>query len=136
VADRLDQGPGGALFVLDGASGVCAAVTHPAQGLSFAGAGDFDGDGRSDLLLRDAGGQLFDWTMSGATVLHDDLVTSLAAGQSVIGTRDYTGDGRADILLADAPTPGGAPGGWTLLAMHGPTITATSHLTSLPDGWS
>jgi hypothetical protein len=129
VADQLDQAPGGDLFVLDGASGVRAAVSQSAQGLSFAGAGDFDGDGRSDLLLQTAGGQLRDWTMAGATVLRDDLVTTLAAGQSVVGTQDYTGDGRADILLHDAA------GGWTLLAMHGATITATTQYAALPNGW-
>jgi hypothetical protein len=56
-------------------------------------------------------------------------VTTLAAGQSVAGTQDHTGDGRADILLHDAA------GGWTLLAMHGATITATTQSPTLPNGW-
>jgi hypothetical protein len=135
TADVLRQAPGGDLFVLDGASGVQSPVSQSAAGLSFVAAADFDGDGRSDLLLQGSqpqgsGGELYDWTMSGASVLRSDLVTLLGDGQTVAGTDDYTGDGRADILLANAGS-----GSWTLLAMHGGTVAGSTNLASLPDGW-
>jgi hypothetical protein len=135
TADVLRQAPDGALYVLDGASLVQSAVSSSAAGLSFVAAADFDGDGRSDLLLQGTlpqgtGGALYDWTMSGATVLRSDLVTVLGSGQMVARVQDYTGDGRADILLAN-----GGSGGWTLLAMHGGTVASSTNLASLPDAW-
>jgi hypothetical protein len=134
VADGLRQVSGGDLFVMNGADDAKTAVSLPAAGLSFVGAADFDGDSRSDLLLQGAGAELYDWAMSGALVLHSDLVTTLGVGQSVAGVKDYT-DGQAGILLYNDPAQSGGAGSWTLLAMHGTSIANATQYSSLPDGW-
>ncbi len=68
-------------------------------GWRFAGSGDFDGDGRGDVLWRDGGGTLAVW----AGQLNGGFAGRLLAYQPgpqwhVAGTGDFNGDGRADIL--------------------------------------
>jgi FG-GAP-like repeat/FG-GAP repeat len=64
------------------------------------GAGDFDGDGRSDLLWRSDGGELSTWQMAhgGAAAAYYMLPSTLTSWR-VENTGDFNGDGRSDILL-------------------------------------
>jgi hypothetical protein len=133
VGDLLRQASSGDLFLLDGADGVMSALSRPAAGMGFAGAGDLDGDGRADILLRDAGGGLHDWTMNGAAVLRDDLITTLPATTSVLRVADINGDGRADLVLHD--TAPGAASPYTLLTMDGAHILSSAGAATLPDAW-
>ena len=71
---------------------------------TVAGAGDFDGDGYSDILLWNAGTQtgtmLF---MSGDHVVRRRVFQpGTASSWAVAGIADFTGDGRSDVLLRDA----------------------------------
>jgi hypothetical protein len=68
------------------------------SGWSVAGIGDFDGDGKSDLLWRDAAGHVAVWEMDGATFLRGDTVSVISPDWRVAGTGDFDGDGRSDIL--------------------------------------
>jgi orotate phosphoribosyltransferase-like protein len=133
VGDLLRQSAAGNLFLLDGAQAVMTALSRPAAGMSFVAAGDLDGDARADILLRDGAGGLHDWTMNGANVVSDDLITTLSAGTTVLQLADMTGDGRADILLHD--TAPGAVSPYTLLAMDGPHILSSAGSATLPDAW-
>ncbi len=64
--------------------------------------GDFDGDGQSDLLLRnEATGELQVWTMNGTT--RTGVLTTTPTGITdvnwrVSGTNDVDGDGRTDVV--------------------------------------
>ena len=63
---------------------------------------DFNGDGISDILLRNDDGSLFDLlgTQSGGFVNNgNQSFASLATGWHVDGTGDFNGDGRVDLLL-------------------------------------
>ena len=88
---------------------------------------DFDGDGKSDILLRDAGtGQTQAWLMNGATVA-STVVTDQNAGvyDSISGLQaqgggDFDGDGKSDVLWRDATT--GDLSVWTTI--NGTTIVA------------
>ena len=133
VADLLRQSAAGDLFLLNGADAVMTALSRSAQGLAFIGTGDFNGDGRSDLLLQDGAGGLHDWTMNGASVQADDLVTTLTSSMSVALIRDVTSDGRADIVLQD--NAAGAAHPYTLLAMDGGHIQSSTGMDALPDAW-
>jgi hypothetical protein len=62
------------------------------------GTGDFNGDGRSDILWRNDSGALADWlaTPNGGFVANFGVNVPL--DWKVAGTGDYNGDGRDDIL--------------------------------------
>jgi hypothetical protein len=62
--------------------------------------GDFDGDGRADLLVEDEStGTRTVWLMSGAgDAIIEDLQGLGVAGNSLAASGDFDGDGRADLL--------------------------------------
>ena len=65
--------------------------------------GDFDGDGKSDLLLQYADtGALYVWEMNGQTIKTGGFVGGYdgpGAKWQVKSTADFNGDGKSDILL-------------------------------------
>ena len=64
------------------------------------GTGDFNGDGKSDILFQNTGGQVTIWLMTGATPTTEALVgANPGPSWHVIGTGDYNGDGKSDILF-------------------------------------
>ena len=67
----------------------------------IAGTGDFNGDGRTDILWRHDGGTVTDWlgTESGGFANnHANAGAAAAIDWHVVGTGDFNGDGRDDIL--------------------------------------
>ena len=71
------------------------------------GVGDFDGDGKSDILWRHrTTGDLWTWPMHGATQLSQTHIGSADVGYKVVGIGDYDGDGKADILLRHQTSEG------------------------------
>ena len=78
--------------------------------------GDFDGDGRSDILWRHVNGSLHVWFMDGSAVVSGASLPPVSAAWSVVGTGDFDGDGRDDILWRHA---GGALYEWL---MSGATV--------------
>jgi len=95
-----------------------------------AGFGDMDGDGRADVLWRNAStGTNEVWLMRGLTYSVIPL-PSRAVRYRVAAFRDFSGDGRADVLFHDRATGESAawvlgPSGWvSSLAVPGaPTGT-------------
>lgn len=71
----------------------------------FVGSGDFDGDGRSDVLWRNDGGAMWDFlgTASGGVRNNgDNSWTMTPASLQIVSLADFNGDGRDDILWRDA----------------------------------
>ena len=66
--------------------------------------GDFNGDGRDDVLLRHANGRWHYYPMNGRTVLPGAGSASLTGNPtvSVAGIGDLNGDGRDDVLVRRA----------------------------------
>jgi hypothetical protein len=80
-----------------------AAVAYDAVATSWhvADVGDFNGDGRDDILWRNDSGSLTDWlgTISGGfTPNAANALAVVATDWQVVGTGDFDGDGRDDIL--------------------------------------
>jgi VCBS repeat protein len=84
------------------------------------GTGDFNGDGKTDLLLRHANGNTNVFLMDGATVLGGSN-TSLQVGNDwqVRAIGDFNGDGKSDILWQNAD------GRTSIWLMNGPTVLDT-----------
>ncbi|SED21085.1 Repeat domain-containing protein [Streptomyces sp. TLI_105] len=91
---------------------------------TIVGPGDLSGDGKGDLLARDAYGVLYLYKGNGAgTALATRIRISggWSAYDKLVGAGDFTGDGRADLL---ARTPGG------VLYLYAGTGIATTPLKS------
>jgi hypothetical protein len=67
------------------------------------GVGDFNGDGKADILWRDTAGDLSIWLMNGTTILNPNTsaVGNMPTSWFVAGTGDFNGDGNSDILWQD-----------------------------------
>jgi hypothetical protein len=65
-----------------------------------AGIGDFNGDGRADILWRHSSGVLGEWTGQSGVFQNNSGVAANPVDNSwtVVGIADYNGDGRDDIL--------------------------------------
>jgi hypothetical protein len=99
VADWLGTPSGG--FVGNGAH------FHASVAASWqvAGIGDFNGDGRSDVLWMNDDGRLVDWlgtTAGGFASNGAHSANTISAGWEVAGIGDFNGDGRSDILWRNA----------------------------------
>ena len=98
----------------------------------LAATGDFDGDGRSDLLWRNDNGALGTWraTAAGGFTVTPAL-TSVPTDWKVAGTGDFNGDGRVDILWRNVD---GTVGDWLSVAGGGFASNAGS-VAAVPTSW-
>jgi hypothetical protein len=115
-----------------------AGAYTPTSGWQAQGLGDFDGDGKNDLLWRDyASGELAVWTMNGATVVNSATASvnpgayTSTTGRHVQGIGDFNGDGKSDILWRNAGT-----GQTAVWFMNGAVVTSSSNTSAQATvGW-
>ena len=65
------------------------------------GVGDFDGDGRRDILWRTPTGEVRAWLLDGLSIRESGPITGVGAvgkGWKVAGVGDFDGDGSDDVL--------------------------------------
>ena len=123
------------IFFMNGAAvaaGSNYTNTVPDQNWQIVGMGDFDGDGRADILWRNSStGDDYVFFMDGVTVKAGSNYTNGVADQSwqVAGVGDFDGDRRADILWRN-----GSTGDDYIFLMDGTTVKAGSGYTNgVPD---
>jgi len=89
------------------------------------GAGDLNGDGKSDLVWRGLGPDLraYLWFTSGAVVVGTQVLGTMPINWSLVAAGDYSGDGRDNLVWRDA-----ANGQNLLWKMAGTVLTATQAL--------
>ena len=90
--------------------------------------GDFNGDGRADVLLRHADGRWHYYPMDGAKVLPGAGAASLPRNPAVavVGVGDLNGDGRDDVLMRLRS------GTWRYYPMNGRRVVAGRGAVALP----
>ena len=73
---------------------------------TVAGIGDFDGDGKADILWRNTStGQNYIYFMDGTTIKSEGLIRTVAdQSWRVAGIGDFDGDGKDDILWRNGTT--------------------------------
>jgi FG-GAP-like repeat len=107
LADWFMSGPviGGSGYLNVNGSNVT-----PDPSWSIAGIGDLSGDGKSDLLWRNANGSTAVWIMDGSSIVGSGYLnvngTIIAPDPSwsVVGTGDFNGDKYSDLLWRNAAT--------------------------------
>ncbi len=114
----------GRLIAAEGAS---AANLTSNLDFKVAGIGDFNGDGRDDVLLRHREGRWHYYPMDGARPIAGRGSVSLTRNLdfSVAGIGDFDGDGRDDILLRHTD------GRWHYYRMSGRQVMAGSGAANL-----
>ena len=100
-----------------------------------AGTGDFNGDGKSDILWRHDGGALTNWlgTSNGGFVANDaNVLASVPTDWKVVGTGDFNGDGLSDVLWRH---DGGALTNWLGTPTGGFVANDANVLATVPLEW-
>jgi len=121
-------------FTVSGGGGV--AVISPASQWSVVDTrGDFDGDGHSDILWREAvTGEVNAWLMNGTAIQSSGAIAYVPdANWGIEGTGDFDGDGRSDILWYNNNT-----GEVHMYFMNGTAIAGSGPVSVVPSssGWS
>src|SRR5438094_7633484 len=96
-----------------------------------AGIGDFDGDGKADILWRNANtGQNYLYPMDGVAIKPTEgyLRTVADTTWQVAGIGDFDGDGKADILWRNSSS-----GENYIYLMNGTAILTEGYLRSVAD---
>ena len=114
---------------MDGATIISSAGVNTVADLNWqvAGNGDYNGDGKSDILWRNnSSGQNWMYLMDGATILSSVGVNTVPTIWQVAGSGDYDGDGKSDILWRHS----GSGQNW-LYRMDGATITSSVGINNM-----
>jgi hypothetical protein len=101
---------------------------------SIRGIGDFDGNGSSDILWEDTGGNVGVWLMetnpNNITILSTKVLGAIPPQWSVAHTGDYSGNGKADVLWIDNL---GNVAAWF---MNGTSISSVVNFGNIGTSWA
>jgi hypothetical protein len=110
-------------------------LTMLATDWKVVGTGDFNGDGRDDILLRNTDGRVTDWLGTANGGLADNAANgynSVSTDWLVAGVGDFNGDGRDDILWRNSS---GTLTDWLGTASGGYAPNAANALSTVATDW-
>jgi Ca2+-binding RTX toxin-like protein len=133
-----DVNHGVAVWLMDGTQAIAkpqVGTVNAADGWHFQDVGDFNGDGKSDLLLlNDTTHGVAEWLMDGTQAIAKPQIGTInaAEGWHYDGLRDFNGDGKTDLLLENNATHGVA-----VWLMDGTHVIASPQVGAVnaADGW-
>ncbi len=73
--------------------------------------GDFNGDGKADMLFLHVSGTYATWDLDGATIVGGGFLGNPGGSFTLVKIADLNADGRSDLLFQDA---NGVLASWTL----------------------
>ncbi len=131
-----------AVWLLDGAALVGGGVIGGFPGANVLGLGDFNGDGKRDILWRRTNGEIWGWLLNGTASPTSRRITNFNAtvGNSwrVAAIADLNGDGMDDVVWRSSTT--GMVSSWRMsgLSMTGSAVlhaglAATWRIEGSPD---
>jgi len=133
-ADLLFTSAGHAVAWLNGGNAfVQNTVPNASMGSEWSayGTGDFNADGKADILWTNGSGQAAVWQMSGASLTGFGIPAGQMGGEwHVAGIGDFSGDGKADIFWV---SNNGDP---TIWQMSGPQLIGLTQPASRPAIWA
>jgi hypothetical protein len=119
------------VWLMNGSS-VAAAGGLPAVGGTWAivGIGDFNADGRADLLWRDGAGNVAIWLLNGLAPPSTAVLGNVSTAYTVAGIGDVNADGRADIVWRHSS------GQVFVWLMNGSAISGSGNLGTVAAAWT
>ncbi|MCU1227205.1 MAG: Carboxymethylenebutenolidase [Acidobacteria bacterium] len=91
---------------------------------------DFNGDGKSDLVLQNANGAVAVWLMNGDAVIEKKVIATPAAGWQVVATGDLDNDGKSDLVAQNSD------GTIAMWKMDGSTRVSETTIAKPAAGWN
>jgi hypothetical protein len=106
-----------------------ATIPGPGPTWSVVGSGDFNLDGKADIVFQNIDGTPQIWTMNGSTVTSTTTLSDPGSSWKAVGTGDFNGDGNSDIVFQNA---NGTPMIWT---MNGTSVASSTMLANPGKNW-
>ena len=91
----------GGLVTVFGSDGLALGTLVLEDGWTVAGAGDFDGDGMTDLIRVNADGYVVGEFSRGDGTFESHVLNLKSDGWDILGIGDFDGDGADDVLIAN-----------------------------------
>jgi hypothetical protein len=94
------------------------------------GTGDFNADGKTDIVWRDTSGNTAVWLMNGASILSAGGIGNVPTTWSLALTGDFNGDGMSDLLWRDDN------GNNAIWFMNGTSVSSAQGMSGVSTAWS